>query len=37
MSGSNQLTVLTDSLQAVKDRFNQNKHQWRFVALLSPT
>ena len=37
MSNSTQLAVLTDSLQPLKDRFNQHKHQWRFITLLSPT
>jgi hypothetical protein len=34
---SDKLLVLTDSLEAVKQHFNQHKNQWRFVALLSPT
>jgi hypothetical protein len=37
MSDLPKLTGLSDSLQPVKERFNQNKHQWRFITLLSPT
>jgi hypothetical protein len=34
---SDNLCVLTDSLEAVKQHFNQNKNKWRFITLLSPT
>jgi hypothetical protein len=34
---SDKLTVMTDSLDAVKQRFNENKDKWRFITLLSPT
>ena len=32
-----ELTLLSDSLDALKKRFNDNKDKIRFIALLSPT
>ncbi len=37
MENVKELISLANSLQPLKERFNQHKSEWRFMALLSPT